>query len=48
MARRLDFSYFFLIGEYDDKLKQLSEANKHNEFHRDIINTITEIKHATL
>ena len=40
-----DFSYFFLAGEYDDKLKQLSEANTHNDFHKDIINTITEQTH---
>lgn len=37
-----DFSYFFLIGEYDDKLKKLSEANSQNEFHKDIINRISE------
>ncbi len=40
-----DFSYFFLVGKYDDKLKQLSEVNKHNKFHKDIINTITEETH---
>lgn len=40
-----DFSYFFLAGEYDDKLKQLSEANTQNEFHKNIINTITEETH---
>ena len=40
-----NFSYFFLVGKYDDKLKQLSEANKHNKFHEDTINTITEETH---
>lgn len=40
-----DFSYYFLIGEFDEKLKLLSEANEKNDFHREIINTITEKTH---
>lgn len=40
-----DFSYYFLIGKFDNKLKFLSQANEKNDFHKDIINAITEQTH---
>ncbi len=40
-----DFAYYFLIGDYDLKLTTLTEATQENDFHKKIIDEITQNTH---
>jgi len=40
-----DFAYYFLIGEYGKDLKNLVRANSSNDYHYDLLRTISENTH---
>lgn len=37
-----DFAYYFLAGKYADKIAKLNTANSNNDYHFDLINTISQ------
>lgn len=40
-----DFAYYFLVGEYGELLKNIEPANSTNDYHFDLIKTISEKTH---
>lgn len=40
-----DFAYYFLIGEYGKDIKNLERANSSNDYHYDLLRTISENTH---
>ncbi len=40
-----DFAYHFLIGEYDDTISKLTNANRQNDYHNELINIISKETH---
>lgn len=40
-----DFAYFFLVGKHDITISNLSTANPNNDYHRDLIDTISASTH---